>query len=110
MRASRCLLKGSDSNITLAFQRKGTGQFHFFGTTRIGLNAANNIIISGAAAGSGPTFDAAGSDTNIDIAFNPKGTGTMRFGTFTSNADTAITGYVTIKDSGGTSRKLAVIA
>jgi hypothetical protein len=40
----------------------------------------------------------------------PKGTGNVRFGTFTVNADTAITGYITIKDAGGTTRKLATIA
>jgi hypothetical protein len=33
-----------------------------------------------------------------------------QFGTHTGTADVAITGYITIKDNGGTSRKLAVIA
>lgn len=36
--------------------------------------------------------------------------GDVYFGTHTSNSDAAITGYVTIKDIGGTTRKLAVIA
>jgi hypothetical protein len=35
--------------------------------------------------------------------------GTLRFGTHTVNADAAITGYITITDAGGTTRKLAVI-
>jgi hypothetical protein len=55
-------------------------------------------------------MSAAGSDTNIDIALTPKGTGVLRFGTLTANADAPITGYITIKDSSGTTRKLAIIA
>lgn len=61
-------------------------------------------------AGSAVGLGAQGDDTNIDLALIPKGTGNLKFGTFTSNADAAITGYVTIKDSGGTTRKLATIA
>ena len=34
----------------------------------------------------------------------------LRFGAWTSNADAAVNGYVTIKDAGGTVRKLATIA
>lgn len=36
--------------------------------------------------------------------------GTMRYGTWSSNADAAVNGYVTITDDGGTTRKLATIA
>ena len=43
----------------------------------------------------------------FDIA--PTGT-TPKFGTFTSNADAAITGYITIIDEAGNTRKLATIA
>jgi hypothetical protein len=39
----------------------------------------------------------------------PKGAGAVRFGTLTASADAPITGYITIKDSDGTVRKLAVI-
>ena len=53
---------------------------------------------------------AKGSETNIDIKFLPKGAGSLRFGTWTTNADVAVNGYVTIKDVGGTLRKLATIA
>ena len=34
----------------------------------------------------------------------------VKFGTHTSSSDADVSGYVTIKDSGGTSRKLAVIS
>jgi hypothetical protein len=39
----------------------------------------------------------------------PKGTGVVQFGTHTGTADTAISGYIEIKDAGGTTRKLAII-
>lgn len=61
-------------------------------------------------AGSPVAFYASGSDTDIDIAINPKGAGKVRFGGLSASADVPITGYITIKDSGGTARKLAVIA
>jgi hypothetical protein len=73
-------------------------------------SAVNYVQATGAATGVSPTISAQGSDTNIDLALTPKGTGNVRFGTLTANADAAITGYITIKDSSGTLRKLAVIA
>jgi hypothetical protein len=112
--------QGSDANAGLWFQAKGTGNIRF--DTRTGASIgfliadsgsavnANWAQVAGAATGSAPVFSVAGTDTNIDLTLTPKGTGNVRFGTFTSNADTAITGYITIKDSGGTVRKLAVIA
>lgn len=51
-----------------------------------------------------------GTAANCDIRLSPRGTGNVQFGTLTANADAPITGYITIKDSGGTLRKLAVIA
>ena len=65
---------------------------------------------TGGATGNAPSIAVGGSDTNIDLALTPKGTGNVRFGTLTANADAPITGYILIKDSGGTTRKLAVIA
>ena len=58
--------------------------------------------------GSTPSLAVLGSDTNIDLALTPKGTGVVQFGTYTAGV-LAPTGYITIKDSGGTTRKLAVI-
>lgn len=53
---------------------------------------------------------AEGAATNADIILTPKGTGKVRVGTFTGSADAPVTGYITIRDAGGTDRKLAVIA
>lgn len=47
---------------------------------------------------------------NVNLIARGAGTGRFGFGTWTSNADAAINGYVTIVDSGGTVRKLATIA
>jgi hypothetical protein len=72
-------------------------------------SAVNYVQATGAATAASPTLSAQGSDLNIDLALTPKGTGVLKFGTHTAVADTAVSGYVEIKDSGGTVRKLAVI-
>jgi uncharacterized cupin superfamily protein len=59
--------------------------------------------------GNSVQYRAAGSDTNIDLELVPKGTGLVRFGTRTASADAPVTGYIEIKDSGGTTRRLAII-
>lgn len=66
-----------------------------------GLTIVNGIEMSGATI-SGYAFKSPN--------FSIDGTGGVSFGTLTANADAAITGYITIKDAGGTTRKLAVIA
>jgi hypothetical protein len=67
------------------------------------------LSITGGIAGASPVLSTNGSDTNIDLALTPKGTGNVRFGTYTGTA-LSIAGYIEIKDSGGTVRKLAVVA
>lgn len=73
-------------------------------------SAVNGLTVFGSNAGTQPQLVAAGTDTNIDLQLTPKGSGNVRFGTFTASADAPVTGYITIKDAGGTLRKLAVIA
>jgi hypothetical protein len=99
--------QGSDSNVSLVFQRKGSGQVFISSPTNLGTIGANNIGVLGAAAGASPTIQSQGSDTNIDINLTPKGIGNVRFGTYTGTILTP-TGYVEIKDSGGTVRRLLV--
>ena len=48
--------------------------------------------------------------TNKDLIFTPTGTGRVRFGTYAAGAATDSTGYIEIKDNGGTTRKLMVQA
>lgn len=54
-----------------------------------------------------PGITAFGAATNIDIELNPKGTGRVAFGTYTAGA-LSPTGYIFIRDSSGTSRRLLV--
>jgi hypothetical protein len=63
---------------------------------------ANGIELATESAGTG--------DANIDITFTPKGTGNVRFGTHAALSGETVTGYITIKDSSGTLRKLAVVS
>jgi hypothetical protein len=107
--------QGSDTNIQFNINSKNAFgiQFGTGGGTQFFVSntaaAANYLRATGGATGFGPVLSAQGSDTNIDLTLTPKGTGNVQFGTHTATADTAISGYITIKDSGGTVRKLAVI-
>jgi len=47
---------------------------------------------------------------NIDVVITPAGTGNVKFGTHSAIAAETVTGYITIKDAGGTTRKLAVVS
>jgi hypothetical protein len=53
---------------------------------------------------------AAGSGASRDLALIPGGGGSIRMGTHTALGSEAVTGYITIKDAGGTARKLAVVS
>jgi len=72
-----------------------------------GATAANYFTFFAGAASNPPTISANGSDTNVDLAFSCQGTGVVKFGTHTAGV-VAQAGYITIKDSGGTTRRLLV--
>jgi hypothetical protein len=110
--------QGSDSTIAMIFQAKGGQDHRFFSNSgsaeqfRVLHTAgtiANQTTATGSATGVAPIFGVRGTDTNIDLALTPKGTGVVQFGTRTASADVAITGYIEIKDAGGTVRRLAVV-
>jgi len=110
---------GSDTNIGTAFATKGTGNHTFYtnGYGSVGFvvahtaSAVNYLQLTGGATGNPVTISAQGSDTNIDFYAAPKGSGYFRIGaSVTTTSDAPITGYMTIKDSSGTTRKLAIIA
>jgi hypothetical protein len=113
--------QGSDANVNLILVAKGGNsvvlQTRGGGTQRTsflandsGSNSVNFLQATSHNAGSAPILSAQGTDTNIDLALTPKGTGNVRFGTYTANMALVVQGYIEIKDSGGTVRKLAVIA
>jgi hypothetical protein len=101
--------QGSDTNINLVLSPKGSAVVAVSSELRVATAAVNFFQMYGSGSGSGPVFASIGSDTNIDLNLTPKGTGKVRFGTHTGTADTAVSGYIEIKDSSGTIRKLAVI-
>ncbi len=106
--------QGSDTNINIGYITKGTG-LHAFATNITAVqfqiahtaSAVNYLQVTGGATGAAATLSAQGSDTNIDLALTPKGTGVLKFGTYTAGI-IAQAGYITIKDAGGTTRRLLV--
>ena len=109
-------VQGSDTNIRLNISSKGTESVDIL-TNNTGTRAAkftytassvNWVQMTGAIAGSAPSYSVAGTDTNIDLTLTPKGTGVVQFGSYTASALLPVAGYITIKDSGGTTRRLLV--
>lgn len=96
----------------LSFQQGGT----FFEnnsdfSTCFGINTAtgqaNYLYVSPATTTNAPSLQAIGADTNVDMLLSCKGSGVVRFGTYTAGVVTQA-GYITVKDSGGTTRRLLV--
>lgn len=67
--------------------------------------AVNYLSFSAASTGQAPYIGAFGTDTNVDLRLLAQGTGAVWLGPFTATPPTA-TGYITVKDSTGTVRKL----
>ena len=108
---------GTDANIGMNFAVKGTGSYRFddgAGVPNLLISAVtsavNYPVLTSSATGNAVTISTAGSDSNIDFAITPKGTGVLRFGTHSAIAAETVTGYITIKDSAGNTRKLAVLS
>ena len=70
-------------------------------------SSVNWLSFSGAITGNPVTITATGSDTNVDLRLLTKGSGLVRYGAYTAGV-VAQAGYITIKDSGGTTRRLLV--
>lgn len=109
-------LDASTDNVDLYLIGQNTGGVELRSNGGRALRASNPsspvnwCSVSGSIAGSPVSVGVSGTDTDIDIAILPKNAGKVRFGTTSSSSDVPITGYITIKDAGGTLRKLAVIA
>lgn len=90
-----------------AFNNANGLQLSIGGST---ANVVNNFRAVGSATGSPPQLLSEGSDANIDLKLAPKGTGLVTIGTArVASADAPVTGYIQIKDSSGTTYKLAII-
>lgn len=58
-----------------------------------------------------PEVDISSTQADHDLGLLTTGTGVLKFGTHVADAGSPVTtGYITIKDAGGTTRKLAVIS
>lgn len=108
---------GVDTDVGLKIASKGTSAVEIWtngANTRAArfmhtASAVNRLDFYPAIAGSPPKVAAAGSDVDVDLLLAPQAAGYIRFGNRTASADAPITGYIEIKDSGGTLRRLAVI-
>jgi hypothetical protein len=88
----------------LQFTPNNVEQFRVSNTA----SAVDYVQITGSTtANKAVTISAQGSDADIDLTLTPKGTGRVRFGTYTASVLTP-TGYIEVKDSGGTLRRLLV--
>jgi hypothetical protein len=70
---------------------------------------ANYLRAIAQASGSPPALRVDGSDTDIDLKLVTKGNGVLRVGSYQTITTETLCGFITIKDSGGTARKLAVV-
>lgn len=129
---------GVSSGAGIIHDSVGTQQFQLSGATKMSLTTGGDITLGGphggdtmrvmdvatpetylevvagvaASAGGAPniTVKAHNSWANADLRLSPLGTGKVRFGTHVGSGDASISGYVEIKDSTGTIRRLAVIS
>jgi hypothetical protein len=70
--------QGSDANVPLNLQAKGSSYINAIGWMRVGTASANYIQLQAAGAGSAPVYTVQGSDTNIPLVLQPKGTGALQ--------------------------------
>lgn len=94
------------NNTGISMQKGGTEILRVAGPA----SNVNGVNIYGGATGVPPQVASIGSDTNVDLRLVPKGTGVLRFGTHSAIGAETVTGYITIKDNSGTSRKIAVVS
>ncbi len=93
----------ADGNVTLGCP-PGTESLRVVPVTA----GVNRMEVSGAAIGGSPSLATAGGEANIDLALAPKGGGRVRFGSYEATAGLTPSGFIEIKDSGGTLRRLLV--
>lgn len=110
--------QGVDTNVTLRLSSKGTGAVEMM-TGALGRRVArfldvassvNYIDFTPSATGNAVSVTANGSDTNVDLTLVAKGSGRVRVGTHSAIGAETVTGFIEIKDAGGTVRKLAVVS
>lgn len=97
------------SGQSISFNDGFLGVYSQAGSPLLLVMASNTYVnaaaLQGSVAGNPVSYAVTGADTNIDIALEPKGTGVVWLGAYAATPPSA-TGYITVKDSTGTVRKL----
>ena len=106
---------GSDANVGLGLDVKGTGEVVIsqdFSRTVCKLRSASNtnsFVVIDAGVGSA-SLGVESSLADADLKLVAKGTGLVSFGTWASNGDAAVNGFIMIKDAAGNVRKVPTIS
>ena len=108
---------GDSTDVSSEISSKGAGVIRLMSHDGSGehfrtspTSAATNYLFARGATTDIATLGTAGTGTNIDLALTPKGTGVLRYGTHAAVTTETVTGYITIKDAAGNTRKLAVVS
>lgn len=102
---------GSDTNIGASLFSKGTGRASLGAdfvpviSADVGASGNTNVLVRSNPGELQVILESAAA--NADMTLIPKGTGAVRFGTYAASG-LAVTGYITVKDAGGTTRRLLV--
>lgn len=98
---------GGSGTQTVGINETGSSSNNtFFGNAVFGNKTTAKTILSA----SHDILNPAGSATDVDLLIDARGAGLLSLGSYTAGAATDSTGYITIKDAGGTSRKVMVQA
>ena len=90
----------------IVFQGNSTLDLYSSTTIKLYASAANYAQLGV----SGSDFQVTALGSNNNVALVPNGTGLVKFGTYTVKAAEVHTGYFTMLDQGGTSRKVMICA
>lgn len=98
-----------DAANTLALRNRANAQtFRVYGSYTDASNYIGGYLASSTSVVTLGSLTAGTGADDVDIAITPSGAGLVKFGSYTATPLT-ITGYITIKDSAGNTRKLAIV-
>jgi hypothetical protein len=84
-------------NLDLELLPAGTGKVYLGASAALETTAGSKVAL-------------AAQGGNLDVQLTPSGTGAVRFGTHAAVTTETLSGFITIKDAGGTSRKIGVVS
>jgi len=107
-------MRGADTNVGAGFDAQGSGNFtftsHSFGVVNFRVTATasgtSHLEVTASTVNT-PVLFAVGTAADLDVKLQPKGAGLVMLTAYTAGAPAA-TGYISVKDSTGTTRKLLV--